>query len=117
MIIDINSLRELLSSVVGVVQLILEALSVLCVLIGLVRLFILVFKRTRYAQIRNQFGHYLALALEFQLAADILLTTVDPDFDTLMKLAVIALIRTFLNYFLSKELESDDKKKSENQPG
>lgn len=110
MLLDINSLRELLSSVVGVVQLILESLSVLCVLAGLVRLFILLFKRSRYTQIRSQFGRYLAL--EFQLAADILLTTVDPDFDTLMKLAVIALIRTFLNYFLSKELESEAEKKT-----
>jgi uncharacterized membrane protein len=39
------------------------------------------------------------------LAADILATTVDPDLDSLIKLAIIAVIRTFLNYFLTKELE------------
>jgi len=53
------------------------------------------------------FGLWLALALEFQLAADILSTTVSPSFEALGKLALIAVIRTFLNYFLNKELETE----------
>jgi uncharacterized membrane protein len=48
---------------------------------------------------------WLALALEFQLGADILSTTVAPTFDSLGKLGILALIRTFLNYFLTRELE------------
>jgi uncharacterized membrane protein len=32
-------------------------------------------------------------------------TTVAPTFETLAKLGAIALIRTFLNYFLGKELK------------
>ncbi len=51
---------------------------------------------------RYCFGDWLATALEFQLAADILATTVDPDLDSLIKLGIIAVIRTFLNYFLAK---------------
>ena len=51
------------------------------------------------------FEDRLATALEFQLAADILATTVDLDLDSLIKLAIIAVIRTFVNYFLTKELE------------
>ena len=46
----------------------------------------------------------MAVALEFQLGADILATTIAPSFETLGKLGAIALIRTFLNYFLNKEL-------------
>ena len=49
---------------------------------------------------------WLILALEFQLAADILATTVAPSKEELIRLAIIAVIRTFLNYFLGKELDA-----------
>ncbi|HHR5886257.1 TPA: DUF1622 domain-containing protein [Providencia alcalifaciens] len=102
---DLIVLRELLISSVNYLQLFLEAISVTCVAIGLVKtLYILItVKNGRVA--RFYFGNWLAMSLEFQLAADILLTTVDPDLDSLIKLAIIAVIRTFLNYFLAKELE------------
>ena len=61
--------------------------------------------QVQYIRIRGGFGRALALALEFQLGADILGTAVAPSFEALGKLAGIAAIRTFLNYFLSKELE------------
>ncbi|MFB6276355.1 MAG: DUF1622 domain-containing protein, partial [Halothece sp.] len=60
-----------------------------------------------FIQIRLTFGMWLALALEFQLGADILTTTMSPSLDALIQLAVIAVIRTFLNYFLNKELEGE----------
>jgi uncharacterized membrane protein len=60
-----------------------------------------------FSEIRLTFGLWLALALEFQLAADVLSTTVSPSFEKLGKLALIAVIRTFLNYFLNKELEEE----------
>ncbi len=56
----------------------------------------------RYDRIRLTFARSLALALEFQLAADILGTAVAPSWDQIGRLAVIALVRTFLNYFLSR---------------
>ena len=56
---------------------------------------------------RLRFGLWLALALEFQLGADILSTTVAPTTQDLARLALIAIIRTFLNYFLSKEMEAE----------
>ncbi|WP_321948257.1 DUF1622 domain-containing protein [Paraburkholderia sp. J10-1] len=54
--------------------------------------------------VRLTFARYLATALEFQLAADILSTTVSPSWDQLGKLAVVAVIRTALNYFLGREI-------------
>ena len=45
-------------------------------------------------------GRFLALGLEFQLAADILETAVAPSFEEIGKLGAIAAIRTALNYFL-----------------
>ncbi len=55
-------------------------------------------------------GRFLALGLEFLLAADILRIAVAPSFEEIGKLAAIAAIRTLLNYFLRKEI---DKERSE----
>ncbi len=50
---------------------------------------------------------YLALALEFQLAADIISTAVAPSWQEIGKLGAIAVIRTALNYFLTREIEQE----------
>ena len=52
-------------------------------------------------------GRFLALGLEFQIGADILSTAVAPSFDDVLLLGAIVVIRTVLNYFLSKELERE----------
>lgn len=102
---DLLFLRELLISSVSYLQLLLETISVVCVVIGLVKTVIVFVTVKQGRAARYCFGNWLATALEFQLAADILVTTVDPDLDSLIKLGIIAVIRTFLNYFLTKELE------------
>lgn len=90
-------------------QLLLETFSVICVVIGLGNTLIVLGRLKGENVARDCFGRWLAVALEFQLAADILATTVDPDLDSLIKLGIIAVIRTFLNYFLAKELEHQTK--------
>lgn len=60
-----------------------------------------------YNHIRLTLSRYLALALEFQLGADILSTAVAPSWDQLGKLAAIAVIRTALNFFLTREMERE----------
>ena len=55
---------------------------------------------------RVQLSKYLVLALEFQLAADILATSIAPSWAELGKLAVVATIRTALNFFLQRELNA-----------
>lgn len=57
-----------------------------------------------FTGVRLTFARYLALGLEFQLAADILSTAVAPSWDQIGKLAAIAVIRTGLNFFLMREL-------------
>lgn len=54
--------------------------------------------------IRLTLGRSLALALEFELGADILGTAVTPTWDQIARLAAIAAIRTALNFFLQREL-------------
>jgi uncharacterized membrane protein len=54
-------------------------------------------------QIRLGLGMFLALGLEFLLAADILRTAVAPTWEEIGQLAAIAAIRTGLNFFLGRE--------------
>lgn len=54
--------------------------------------------------IRLELGLSLALSLEFLLAADIVGTAVSPSWDAIARLAAITGIRTFLNFFLQREV-------------
>ena len=60
-----------------------------------------------YNKIRLVLARYLALALEFQLGADILSTAIAPSWDQIGKLGAIAVIRTALNYFLTLEMKEE----------
>src|SRR5262245_47727719 len=53
----------------------------------------------------RRFGVWLLLGLEFQLAADIITSVVSPSWQDIGELGAIAVIRTFLNYFLERDLE------------
>lgn len=64
----------------------------------------------RKTEIRLQMGRWLSLALEFELAADILRTAIAPSWDEIGKLAAIVALRTLLNYFLEREIQTSDKK-------
>ncbi|MGB5596117.1 MAG: DUF1622 domain-containing protein [Crocosphaera sp.] len=108
----LGNLQESLSHWVEFFRLILEWVSVLCIvcgLIGAIRSVIvgIRFRSFPFLEVRLRFGSCLALALEFQLGSDILTTTIAPSFDALGKLAIIAVIRTFLNYFLTRELQEE----------
>ncbi len=59
------------------------------------------------AKPRQTLGRFLVVALELQLAADIIATATHPSMEELMKLGAIAVIRTFLNYFLVLEMRED----------
>ena len=58
-----------------------------------------------FAGVRLTLARFLAIALEFQLGADILSTAVAPTWDAIGKLAAVAVIRTALNYFLSRDIQ------------
>lgn len=62
--------------------------------------------------IRLQLGKSLALALEFELGADILKTAVAPSPAIIAQLAAIAALRTFLNYFLERELRQAEQRRA-----
>ena len=56
------------------------------------------------------YARWLVAALTFQLAADIVATSFAPTWDDVGRLAVVAAIRTFLSYFLEREMAGADRK-------
>jgi uncharacterized membrane protein len=51
-----------------------------------------------------RFARWLVAGLTFQLAADVVQTTITPSWAELGRLGAIAVIRTFLNFFLERDL-------------
>ncbi len=87
----------------------LEGIAILTVAMAVIltlRKILRFWRRDRVLQetIRLELGVVLALALEFLLAADIVGTAISPSWDAVAKLAAITGIRTFLNFFLQREV-------------
>jgi uncharacterized membrane protein len=105
--------EELFHQLAGWIALLLEASAAIIIaygaceaLAGAVRA---VAQRQSKSGLRKEtwmrFGVWLLLGLEFELAADIVRTAVAPSWTDIGQLAAIGVIRTFLNYFLEKDLE------------
>ena len=67
-------------------------------------------------EVRLRLGRWLVLALEFQVAADILRLAVAPTWNEIGQLASVIVLRTALNFFLQKEIEKSTPKKSQDSP-
>lgn len=94
-------------------RLFVEALGAVVILFGLIATLRMLFntlaidREAGFGKARITFARYLTLALELQLAADILSTSVSPSWDQIGKLAAIAVIRTALNFFLMQEMKEE----------
>lgn len=64
--------------------------------------------------VRLTLGRWLAVGLEFELAADVLNTAVTPTWGDIEKLVAIAALRTGLNYFLEKEIREESRPEQQN---
>jgi uncharacterized membrane protein len=107
-------MEETFRAVVDAVALAVEAGAALFIAIGaLEAVYALALSLARPRAIQPEsrkriwvrFAVWLLLALEFELAADLLRTTIAPTWDDIGQLASIAAIRTVLNYFLEKDIE------------
>jgi len=67
--------------------------------------------------VRLRLGRWLAVALEFELAADILRTAVAPTWNEIGQLAAIVVLRTVLNYFLQEEIDKAVMRRTGPVPG
>ncbi len=106
-------MEDYLITAVDYLRLLVEAIGAAIVGFGSVAtaamflLTLLGIRRDSNTEIRLFLGRYLALGLEFQIGADILSTAIAPTLDEILLLGAIVVIRTVLNYFLSKELERE----------
>ena len=111
----IETIRNNLDSWGELTEVILNAISLLCIVAGVFLSLVRGIRERRASPIdhplhtyfRMIFGGWLVVALEFQLAADIVGTIVSPTAAHLIELGAIAVIRTFLNYFLGRELSEE----------
>ena len=108
-----ESIKMLVEFLGEKVSLLLEFTSVICIIVGFIAAVILLLKSRQmkstplHRRLKLKFGGWLALALEFQLASDIVKTTIAPTYENLIQLAAVAIIRTFLTYFLNREIKED----------
>jgi uncharacterized membrane protein len=105
--------EEIVANLVLWLKLVIEAIGALVIGVGVI---LASLRLTRgsfpptvrdFTEARLTLARFLAIALEFQLGADILSTAVAPSWDAIGKLAAIAIIRTALNYFLSREMQEE----------
>ena len=90
---------------------IIDAIAVLIVLFGTVTAFGSMLRHMRTPAAGHErrliwigYARWLVAGLTFQLAADIIESTVVESWDAVGRLAAIAAIRTFLNYFLERDI-------------
>ena len=106
-------MEELFKTFAGYVALGVEAAAALLIVIGAAQAFFTMLGRFVTRQVTSgirketwgRFGAWLLLGLEFELAADIVRTAIAPNWNEIGQLAAIAGIRTFLNFFLEKDIE------------
>ena len=90
---------------------IIDAIAVLIILIGTAIAFVSCLHLVRAHPAGHErrliwigYARWLVAGLTFQLAADIVESSVVESWDAVGRLAAIAAIRTFLNYFLERDL-------------
>jgi uncharacterized membrane protein len=109
-------MNDWLSVVVVNVVLIIQAMALVVVAYGTLEAFVAIIRAIFSPSPGRDFhsgyvryARWLIAALTFQLAADIVQTTFAPSWDELGRLAAIAAIRAFINFFLEHDLAQQEK--------
>jgi len=107
-------LGEWLSAVTEPVAKAIDGVALLTIVVGTFDVFVAGWRLVRSSsvgQIRRdiwlRYARWLVAALTFQLAADIIETSVNTNWDDIGRLGAIAVIRTFLDYFLGREVKGE----------
>jgi uncharacterized membrane protein len=89
----------------------IDALALVFIVVGTIETFInglrlMLFSPSGHEQrdVWLRYARWLIAGLTFQLAADIIETSITSGWDAVGRIAAIAVIRTFLNYFLERDL-------------
>jgi len=102
-----------LVGIFDIVRAALELLGVLAIVVGAIIALVTLIRpllsreRVSVTAARYELSRYLALGLEFQLSADIVGTAIAPSWTAIGRVAAIVVIRTTLNYFLTREVKEE----------
>src|SRR5262245_50395468 len=118
-------MEEVFARVAHVAASFVEAAAVLIVAYGCAEAFIQLVRvvatgtatHGQRKAIWRRLGVWLLIGLEFELAADIIGSVISPTWQDIGELGAIAVIRTFLNYFLEKDLETAETEAIDEAPG
>ncbi len=99
------------------VALAIEAIAIVVIAIGTLQAIVDVFRVSLVSHksavqkraVWMEYARWLVAGLTFQLAADVVNTSFAANWDEVGRLAAVAAIRTFLSYFLDREVEDTRK--------
>jgi uncharacterized membrane protein len=91
---------------------VIDAMALIIVAIGTIEAFVTGLRvafparaaTPQFRAVMLRYGRWLVAGLTFQLAAAIIETSIAPSWKDLGQLGAIAVIRTFLNFFLERDL-------------
>jgi uncharacterized membrane protein len=105
------AMREWLTIATEYCVVIIEAMALVVIAVGTLQAFLsglaLVYSGPTGHERRDvwlRYARWLVAGLTFQLAADIVESSITTNWQAVVRLAAIAVIRTFLNYFLERDL-------------
>ena len=107
-------MESLLHEIAHYTALTIEAIAILIIAFGTVEAVVGIVRAMLSPHADNiekravwlEYSRWLVAGLTLQLAADVVNTSFSPTWDEVSRLAVVAAIRTFLSYFLDREVES-----------
>ena len=102
----VHQLAEYVALLVNLMAILAIAIGSVQGAIGLTGLLLFKADESKLMPVWMSFGRWAVAGLSFQLAADIVETSIAPTWAEIGKLGAIAAIRTFLNYFLDRDLEA-----------
>jgi uncharacterized membrane protein len=99
--------------------LVINAMALVIIVVGTIEVFIQGLRLMLSSSLAHQqsdvwlrYARWLVAGLTFQLAADIIETSITTSWDAVARIAAIAVIRTFLNYFLERDLtDANDRRR------
>src|SRR5215469_8882377 len=109
-------MREWLIIVSEAAITLIDALALLVILVGTIEVLAKV-ARASFRPLGDQlarqawlrYARWLVAGLTLQLAADIIETSISTSWQTIGRVGAIAVIRTFLNYFLERDVEQQQR--------
>jgi uncharacterized membrane protein len=113
-------MRELLVVASGHAVTIIYWMALLVVVIGTIEAFVSALRASvaplklhQRGDVWLRYARWLVAALTFQLAADIIETAISTSWESVGRIAAIAVVRTFLNFFLERDVREARRQRQE----